>query len=189
MTDPRAATLLEFWFGAGDDYGRRHKRWFEKDSALDAAVRARFLPLHEEIAAARRWLDDPRDRLARIIVLDQFPRHLFRGQARAFASDAAALETARAALERGDDRGRLPVERLFMYLPFEHSESLADQRRACELMRPLAQYKETWDGLRYAEAHCAVIERFGRFPHRNAALGRTSTAEELAFLRQPGSGF
>ena len=189
MTDPCAATVLEFWFGAGADYGRRHKRWFEKDPALAAAVRARFLPLYEEIAVARRWLDDPRDRLARIIALDQFPRHLFRGEARAFATDAAALETARTALEGGDDRGRLPVERLFMHLPFEHSESLADQRRACELMRPLAQYKETWDALRYAEAHRGVIERFGRFPHRNALLGRVSTPEEIEFLKQPGSGF
>ena len=184
MTDHRASEVLDFWFGAGPERGKSHKRWFEKDAAFDAEVKTRFLPLYERISTQRLWLEGAANCLARIVVLDQFPRNMFRGEARAFGSDALALETARLVLERGYDRAALPVERLFMYLPFEHSESLADQRRACELMQPLGG--EWYD---YALRHKAIIERFGRFPHRNAILGRESTPDEIAFLKQPGSGF
>ena len=114
---------------------------------------------------------------------------MFRGKPRAFATDKLALETARLALERGYDARRRPVERLFLYMPFEHSEALADQERACELMTPLAAFAETGDALRYASAHRDVIRRFGRFPHRNSILGRSSTPEEVEFLKQPGSSF
>jgi uncharacterized protein (DUF924 family) len=189
MTNHHPDDVLAFWFGAGADYGKRHKRWFVKDAAFDAELARRFLSLHAELAADRRWLDTPRASLARILVLDQFPRNMFRGTARAFATDALALQAARHGVAGGYDRHLLPVERLFVYLPFEHSERLGDQERACELCAPLAAFPETDDVLRYAIAHRDIIKRFGRFPHRNAILGRASTPEELEFLRQPGSGF
>jgi uncharacterized protein (DUF924 family) len=183
--------VLLFWFGEGPEYGMRHKRWFEKDAAFDAEIRVRFLALCDELlgGARRDWLEGPADCLARIVALDQFPRNMFRGSARAFEGDALALEAARYALARVYDRAMLPVERMFAYLPFEHSESLEDQLLACELTLPLAAFAETADTHRYAVAHRDIIRRFGRFPHRNAALGRTSTPEETEFLNQPGSGF
>ena len=183
--------VLDFWFGVGPDYGTRHKRWFEKDAAFDAEVARRFASLHADLAEgrAREWLSTREACLARIIVLDQFPRHIYRGSSRAFATDALALEAAQHAVEQRFDVDMLPVERLFAYLPFEHSESLADQLRACELTEPLAKYPETDDAFRYACAHRDIIARFGRFPHRNALLGRESTAEEVEFLKQPGSAF
>ncbi len=181
--------VLEFWFGAPP--GARRRQWFEKDPAFDAEIRSRFLPLYEALARGDRaqWLDDAERCLARIVVLDQFPRNMFRGTPRAFAADPLALQAARHAVDQGDERARLPVERLFFYLPFEHSEALEDQERACELCRPLAAFPETDDAYRYALAHRDIIVRFGRFPHRNAILGRASTPEELEFLKQPGSGF
>jgi len=179
-----APQVLEFWFGGGADYGVPQKRWFEKDPAFDAEVRTRFSGLHEALSRNREWLDAPAECLARIVVLDQFPRNMFRGTPRAFATDSLALAAARHAIAGGYDRDWLRVEKIFAYLPFEHSESLADQERACELMRPLGD--EQYD---YALRHKAIIERFGRFPHRNAILGRGSTPEEIEFLKQPGSGF
>lgn len=189
--DMVAREVLDFWFGSGSDYGKRHKRWFAKDPAFDAELRERFSPLLEDLLQGKhgRWLMDARACLARIVVLDQFPRQIHRGSPRAFAADGLALEAARHAVASRYDADMLPVERLFMYLPFEHSESLADQERACELMRPLARFPETDDALRYAEAHRAIIARFRRFPHRNAILGRPSTAEETEFLKLPGSAF
>lgn len=189
--DGLAREVLRFWFGDGEDYGRRHKRWFEKDPAVDEEIRRRFSPLVAALAAGahREWLDEARACLARIVALDQFPRQIHRGSPLAFAADSLALAAARHAVARGYDAGLLPVERLFVYLPFEHSESLEDQDRACELTRALAAFPETDDALRYAEAHRAIIARFGRFPHRNAVLGRESSAEELEFLKQPGSAF
>ena len=176
--------VLNFWFGEGAERGKRHKRWFEKDPAFDAEVAERFRSLYDRLSSNHDWLDPAPECLARIVVLDQFPRNMFRGTARAFEADPLALEAARHALIRGYDRSLLPVERTFVYLPFEHSESLPDQERACELMQPLGD--EQYD---YALRHKAIIERFGRFPHRNAILGRESTAEEIEFLKQPGSGF
>lgn len=191
MTHDLARQVLDFWFGTGDDYGRRHKRWFAKEPGFDATLRQRFAPLLAALVAGahRDWLDEPRGCLARILVLDQFPRQIHRGTPQAFATDSLALQAARHALGQHYDTAMLAVERLFAYLPFEHSESLADQELACELMQPLAQYPETEDVFRYALAHRDVIARFGRFPHRNAVLGRTSTPEELQFLREPGSAF
>jgi uncharacterized protein (DUF924 family) len=179
-----ASQVLEFWFGSGADYGVPQKRWFEKDPAFDAEVRARFLEVHEALRRTGEWLDAPAECLARIVVLDQFPRNMFRGTARAFATDGMALAAARHAIESGYDRDWLRVQKIFAYLPFEHSESLADQERACELMRPLGE--EQYD---YALRHKVIIERFGRFPHRNAIVGRESTPAEIEFLKQPGSGF
>ncbi len=191
MTAPRAREVLDFWFGTGDDYGRRHKRWFAKDRGFDAEVRDRFGSLLKELLEGghREWLADAHACLARIVVLDQFPRQIFRGSAEAFAGDPPALESTRHALVQRYDRDMFPVERLFVYLPFEHSESLVDQERSCALMAPLAQFPETDDALRYAIAHRDIVARFGRFPHRNATLGRASTPEEVEFLKQPGSAF
>ena len=191
MSNYLAREVLEFWFGPPEVYGQRRKGWFEKSPAFDLEVRSRFGGLREELAAGRyaEWLAEPDPCLARIVVLDQFPRNMYRGSAKAFATDALALQAARQALERRYDRAMRPVERLFLYMPFEHSESLADQERACELMAPLAQFPETDDVYRYALAHRDIIARFGRFPHRNAALGRASTPAEIEFLRQPGSAF
>jgi uncharacterized protein (DUF924 family) len=189
MPNHRAEDVLAFWFGEGAQYGKRHKRWFEKDPAFDAEITQRFLGLHEALTRSPAWLDDARPCLARIVVLDQFPRQMFRGKPRAFSTDALALQAALLAVERGDDRRLLPVERMFVYLPFEHSEAPEDQERACALTAPLAEFPETDDVYRYAIAHRDIIRRFGRFPHRNRILGRTSTAEELEFLKQSGSSF
>jgi uncharacterized protein (DUF924 family) len=186
-----APEVLRFWFGDPADYGKVQKRWFEKDPAFDALVVERYQKLHQEMldGAQREWLQTPRACLARIIVLDQFPRHIYRGSAAAFSSDPLALEAAQHLVGQGWDRELLPVERMFAYLPFEHSESLADQDRACELCKTLDAFPETADTYRWALAHREIVARFGRFPHRNAALDRASTPEEIAYLKQPGSGF
>lgn len=191
LDQPNAAEVLLFWFGPESERGKRHKHWFEKSEAFDREVRERFLSLYEGAARGdlEHWKDRHDDCLALILVLDQFPRNMFRGTAHAFATDAAALAAARHSLAQGYDRAFLPVERLFAYLPFEHSEVLEDQRLACELTRPLEAFPETADAYRYAVAHREIIERFGRFPHRNVLLGRASSAAELEFLRQPGSSF
>lgn len=181
--------VLDFWFGgvAGNDFTSRKDVWFGKDDAFDAAIRARFGALYEDAARGRLagWAENARGARALVIVLDQFPRNMFRSTAGAFATDATALATAKRAIDRGFDLSLRPVERLFLYLPFEHSESLADQERSVALIRALGDPK-TRD---YAERHRAIITRFGRFPHRNAVLGRSSTPEELAFLSEPGSSF
>jgi uncharacterized protein (DUF924 family) len=179
-----APDVLRFWFGEAAEYGKSHQRWFEKNDAFDAEIRSRFERLHYTLSSNRDWLDDARACLARIIVLDQFPRNMFRGTPRAFASDALALEAARLAVARGWDHGLVQVEQWFVYLPFEHSENPADQERACELMKAFAA-----EQLVYAERHRDIIRRFGRFPHRNEILGRASTSEEIEFLKTPGSGF
>lgn len=186
-TDPRAAAVLSFWFRGPE----QRKAWFEKDAGFDAEIRDRFLPLYEEAASGTldRWRESPGDCLALVVALDQFPRNMFRGSARAFAADPLALATAKHAIALGFDRTMLPVERQFLYLPLEHSESLADQERCLELMRQIAVFPETADLPKWAQAHLDIIRRFGRFPHRNAALGRESTAAELAFLKEPGSSF
>jgi len=185
--DPRTAEVIGFWFGSGD----RDKRWFEKNAAFDEEVRKRFLALHEQATAAKlvHWRNDPAECLALIVVLDQFPRNMFRGTGRAFATDSQALEIARHAVAKGFDRAMRPVERMFVYLPYEHAESLEEQLRACELTEPLAGFAETADVYRYATLHRDIIQRFGRFPHRNAILGRASTPEEIEFLMEPGSSF
>jgi uncharacterized protein (DUF924 family) len=178
MTNHPADEVLRFWFG------QEAKRWFEKNATFDAEIRSRYLPLYEALSSNHDWLSQPRDCLARIVVLDQFPRNMFRGTPRAFAADPLALAAAKHAVARGYDRDLATVERQFVYLPFEHSESLADQERACELMKPLGEDLHDW-----ALRHKRIIERFGRFPHRNQVLGRKSTPEEIEFLETPGSGF
>lgn len=186
-----ANEVLAFWFGEGDEHGRKRVEWFKKDATFDDEIRRRFLPAYQLAAADRlsHWKDDVRACLALIIVLDQFSRNMFRGSARAFATDAMAREATRHALAQGFDRVLKPVERQFIYLPLEHSESLADQEQCLQLMQQLSAFDETSDLHVWAEKHLVIIRRFGRFPHRNAALGRPSTAEEIEFLKQPGSGF
>jgi uncharacterized protein (DUF924 family) len=183
--------VLEFWFGTGRERGKPRPQWFRKDEAFDALIRSRFGETHAAARAGQLedWRETREGRLARVIVLDQFSRNLFRNDARAFAQDAQALDSAREAIERGDERELLPVERHFLYMPFEHSEALVDQQRSLELFGGLEAFPETRDLIEWARRHHAIVERFGRFPHRNAALGRACTEEETAFLAQPGSGF
>ena len=186
-----AESVLDFWFGPEGERGKARPEWFRKDEKFDAQIRSRFGELHA--AASRRelevWRASPEPMLALVIVLDQFSRNLYRGDARAFAQDAHALECARQAIARGDDLGLLPVGRQFLYMPFEHSENPLDQDLACDLMRSLEEFEATRGLTEWAERHRVIVRRFGRFPHRNAALGRASTPEETAFLAQPGSGF
>ncbi len=188
------ADILEFWFGApgSAEHGSLRKCWFEKDPAFDEDIRRRFLPMLEAAAAGQldEWASRPESLLALIVLLDQFPRNLFRDAPRAFATDAKALALAQQALAQGFDAQLMPVARAFIYLPFEHSEDLAMQDRAVALFAALAASGgEFASYLDYAERHRDVIRRFGRFPHRNAILGRFSTAEEIEFLARPGAGF
>ena len=188
------AEILAFWFGQPDDpaYGQARGEWFRKDAEFDAAIRSRFLASVEAALAGQLadWADDRESLLALLILLDQFPRNLFRGAARAFAGDAPARALAEKALAAGWDKGLSAGEKLFVYLPFEHSEALADQQRSLALFAALAAEHPGTDGYAdYARRHYDVIARFGRFPHRNAALGRPSTPDEAAYLAQPGSGF
>lgn len=173
----RPHPVLAFWTGAGPG------RWFDRDPAFDAAFRDRFLAEH--LAAARRERDglmaDAEGALALLLLLDQFPRNAFRGTAHMYATDPLARAFAEAALASGHDRRAAPALRLFFYLPFAHSEALADQDRSVALNAALGA---PWHG--HAEGHRDIIRRFGRFPHRNAMLGRATTAEEQAFLDAGG---
>ena len=170
--------VLAFWREAGA------KRWFSKDDAFDADIRQRFLSTYE--AAARgelaAWEETAEGALALSIVLDQFPRNMFRNDARAYAADPLARAVAERALARGFDQAFPVAERTFFYLPFEHSEALADQERSVALFRVTGDVEL----LKWAEVHAEIIRRFGRFPHRNAVLGRTTTADEQAFLAEGG---
>ncbi|KMJ54051.1 membrane protein [Vogesella sp. EB] len=193
MTD-WATQVVRFWFDGTDEAQLAASRsaWFRKDAAFDDAIRQRFLPLWQRVAAGE-LLPDPTDAhavLAWLIVADQFSRNLFRGEAQAFALDAAARTVAKAALASGLEQQLPPVARWFFYLPLEHSEALADQDESVRRFESLPPDSPERAGVvDYAEKHRAIIARFGRFPHRNAALGRPSTADELQFLAQPGSSF
>lgn len=185
--------VLDFWFGpAGSpEYGRSREAWFKKSEAFDDAIRARFLDLYLQAAdgGMQAWRAAPDSLLALILVLDQFPRNLFRGTSRAFATDAQALAAAQLAVAQGFDRTLVPVQRWFVYLPFEHAEVLDLQRQCLALFEDLRSDPDSTGTIDYARRHFEIIARFGRFPHRNAVLGRVSTPEEVEFLRQPGSGF
>ena len=173
--------VLDFWFleiGAA--------KWFAKDAAIDDEVRTRFLALHERIlAGGAEGHATPRAALAAVVVLDQFSRNMFRDLPRAFAADPLARRLAREAIDRGLDASLTNEERAFLYMPFEHSEDREDQAFSCELFGRLGN--DYWT--EYALAHKVIIDRFGRFPHRNAVLGRTSTAEEIEFLKDPQASF
>ena len=180
--EPSAADVVAFWREVGPD------GWFEKDEKLDQEIRRGFLSAHEAAAAGKFavWEQSAEGALALLILLDQFPRNMFRGQARTFATDPLARAVASRAILNGFDgakSGILPEMRQFFYLPFEHSEDLADQERGIALFKAVGDA----EGLKWAELHADIIRRFGRFPHRNAVLGRATTAEEQAFL--DGGGF
>jgi len=198
----RAKEILEFWFGSSVDdaqvQAEKGKLWFGKDEQVDAEIWQRFGTLITS-AGQRGLLDGPEPEayryLATILLLDQFVRNVFRGERRAFASDPLALQLALTALQQGHDQVLRPIERVFIYLPLEHSEDLKLQNRSVELFQGLLQVapagsKKAFAGfLDYAVRHREIIARFGRFPHRNAILGRESSAAELEFLKQPNSSF
>ena len=194
-TDPAdPQPVLDFWFGApgSAEFGTQRKLWFTKDADFDRALADRFgvsveRALRGELDA---WATTASGALARILLLDQFTRNAFRGEKRAFAGDAQALAAAGAMIGSRGDELLPPFMRVFVYMPFEHAEGMAMQDEAVRLFTRLAAAApEVEHMLDYAHRHRAVIERFGRFPHRNAILGRQSTAEELAFIARPGTGF
>lgn len=183
-----AAEVLSFWFG---DKLEMRKEWFTKNPDFDSEVRSRFLPLYEQAASNQLddWSNSPESCLALIIVLDQFPRNMFRDTPRSFATDAKALGIAKDAIAQQFDQQVSPVQRFFLYLPLEHSENLDDQNESVRLFEQFKGNPELEEVYDYALRHRAVIEQFGRFPHRNQILDRSSTAEEIEFLKQPGSSF
>ncbi len=189
----RPDEILAFWFSAPEapDHGQPREVWFKKNDAFDAEIAKRFLAAYEAARAGRLrdWAETARGCLALIIVLDQFPRNLFRGSAQAYATDQAALALAAHGLRQGFDRALPPVMRAFAYMPYMHSEDLDDQRQCLAQMESLPEGQFFDANRRSARQHLAIVERFGRFPHRNAALERDSSAEELAFLETPGSSF
>jgi uncharacterized protein (DUF924 family) len=174
--------VLEFWFET-----LSREQWYRADPVVDAQVGRRLGGLYDRLARAvpEAWLATPEGCLAAVVVLDQVPRNLFRGSPRAFATDAQARAIAAAALKRGFERALAPRRREVLYLPFQHAEDLGCQDRAVALYAALGDER----ALDFARRHRDIIARFGRFPHRNEALGRTSSAEEVAFLAQPGSSF
>jgi len=174
----RPNDVLAFWFAEATQ-----PLWFASTPDFDEALRARFLATYQTAAAGQlaNWEASVEGALALVIVLDQFPLNLFRGQAESFATAPAARAVADRAIARGFDQAMPPVQRQFLYLPFMHSETLADQERSARLY----QQPGLEDSLRFARHHRDLIARFGRFPHRNAPLGRVSTAEELAYLTSP----
>jgi uncharacterized protein (DUF924 family) len=186
---PRAIAVLDFWFGPPDDAAREQHReiWFRATEEFDAALRREFLGDYEAAAAGalESWEASPEGALALVLLLDQLPRNIFRKDPRAYATDAAARAVADRAIEHGFDRAVPPAWRVFFYMPFHHSEDLADQRRSVELFGTLPRNPDRRGSLRrYGCPYLEVIERFGRFPHRNEILGRQSTDAEIAFLAE-----
>lgn len=194
--DAQIPVILQFWFGEpnteGSSYGQRRKLWFGKQPEFDTTIQHQFRSIYEQAARGELldWQQSPLGCLALVILLDQFPRNMFRDSPRAFATDPQALQVAQQAIAQGFDRQLEPIQRIFIYLPFEHSETLEHQQQSVALCQQLyAEAPELEDILDYALRHQAVIERFRRFPHRNRILGRENTPEETAFLKQPGSSF
>ncbi len=190
-----AQDVLDVWFLApgADGYGYQRDVWFRKDDAFDADIKGRYGALIKQALGGglRAWdALGPTGTLARILLLDQFTRNAYRGTPESFAGDALALAAAQSLADSGADQALLPVQRWFAYMPFEHAEDARMQERSVALFSALAAANPGFDGvLDYAHRHRGVIARFGRFPHRNAILGRASTPDEIAFLAQPGSGF
>lgn len=185
--------VLDFWFGRSNspEFGKVQKKWFEKNADFDTEILTRFLPQYELAASGKldTWQDSPKNCLALIVLLDQFPRNMFRETPKAFATDSKALAAAQHAVNNNFDRELLQVEKWFIYLPFEHSENLENQQKSVELFRKLYGKSDIDSMIEYAMRHFKIIERFGRFPHRNEILGRETTPEEAEFLKQPGSRF
>ena len=194
-------SILHYWFGGATDDAEivREKSalWWKQDSKVDAEIRRRFeMMLDAEIKNEfASWSSSPRGQLARVLLCDQFPRNMYRDSPRAFDYDERARKLAREALDAGQDKKLRPVERVFLYLPFEHSETVDDQTLSLRLYTALVEYVPETDRptyqkfLEFARKHKEIIDRFGRFPHRNAILGRQSTAAEAEFLKGPGSSF
>ncbi|MBA2618473.1 MAG: DUF924 domain-containing protein [Rubrobacter sp.] len=187
------AEVLAFWFGGEGEpgYGEFRSQWFQKDEAFDREVTDRFAGLYDEAAAGELdgWREEAESCLALVIVLDQFPRNMFRGDARTHATDGKALDAAKYAIEQALDRELPPFQRMFLCMPFMHAEDARDQRISVGLFEGLAGEAGGPDVVEYAVGHRDIVERFGRFPHRNALLGRETTPEEAEFLTQPGSSF
>ena len=185
----RAELLLEFWFAPAGD--RLRDVWFVATPEFDATLAQRFRADYDRAAAGvyEAWRAAPQTCLALILLLDQLPRNLFRNSPEAFATDVAALGIASEAVARGYDRAVAPLRRSFFYLPFQHSESLADQETGMRLYAALPAHPDKGAFTESARRHHEIIARFGRFPHRNGILGRPSTPEERDFLQQPGSAF
>ncbi len=185
--------ILDFWFGRENEpgYGEFRNVWFQKDEDFDREVQTRFREDHERAANGDldEWREEARSALALVILLDQFPRNIFRGDAQTHATDAKAQEVSEHAIERALDRELPAFQRMFLYMPFMHSESIEAQRRSVELFQRLRDEPGGPDVVSYAIGHRDIVERFGRFPHRNDILGRQTTPEEAEFLTQPGSSF
>jgi uncharacterized protein (DUF924 family) len=194
-----ANAIHEFWFGTDTDdvkaADQQKKLWWSKDTAIDHIIAQRFekFTLAAADGSLNSWKNTPRGLLVLILLTDQFPRNMYRGTSASFAYDHIALQLCKKALEQGVDQLLRPIERVFVYLPLEHSESIADQERVVQLTEQLAKdvpaaQKPAFEGFhQFAIRHRDIIARFGRFPHRNQILGRTSTEEEIAFLKTPGS--
>jgi len=191
--DAKVDEILDFWFDSpqSPEYGKERSFWFTKKPEFDKQLSDYFLSTYEQAAAGEldSWEDSPRSCLALLLLLDQFPRNMFRGTPKSFATDAKAIAIANNAIAKGFDQYLLPVQRWFMYLPFEHSENIADQQRCVDLFATLKDDPDSAATIDYALRHKSVIERFGRFPHRNKILGRETTPQEAEFLKQPGSSF
>ncbi len=174
--------VLKFWFKELEE-----KQWWVKDLSLDTVIKERFEDVHTKANASelKNWRDTAEGRLAEVIVLDQFSRNIYRDQPGAFASDELALSLSREAIELGEDLKLKPSKRLFLYMPYMHSESLAVHDEAVKLFDDLGFESN----IKFEKAHRDIIKRFGRYPHRNKILGRESTKEEIAFLKEPGSSF
>ncbi|NMG20489.1 DUF924 family protein [Brasilonema bromeliae] len=189
----QAKEILDFWFGSSGspDYGKPKSFWFSKKPEFDEELRIRFLTDYQKAAGGYLddWMDFPDSCLALILLLDQFPRSMFRDTPEAFATDWEALSVAQHAVAQRYDQKLLPVQRWFVYLPFEHSENLEHQSQAVRLFQQLGDDPDSVSCIDYALRHMQVIERFRRFPHRNKILGRVSTPEEKEFLKHKGSSF
>ena len=193
--DARALALLDFWFGACEDpdFGQFRDIWFSSGSTaeFDESLRKLFLADYERAAASEcdHWDSELHGCLALILLFDQIPRNIFRGELEAFATDHQARRLAQKMVTAGWDKQLIPVERQFCYLPFEHSEDLADQKRSVELFRTMPDLAKKQEWIDYAVEHMEIIDRFGRFPHRNDILGRENTADELKFLKETNRRF
>lgn len=193
MNSQKVREILDFWFTQPDDpnFGKSRQAWFQKDQEFDQQIRHRFFDDYQlaKNGELNTWQEHDSSYLALILLLDQFPRNLFRGDPQAFATDDQALAVAKYAVAQGYDQTLVPVQRWFIYLPFEHSENLADQQESVKLFQKLKGEPDSDLVIDYAIRHLNIIARFGRFPHRNQILNRPSTPEEIEFLQQPGSSF
>ncbi|WP_373546430.1 DUF924 family protein [Chamaesiphon sp.] len=189
----RGAEILNFWFGTpdtlhnGEQYGKPRSMWFKSAPAIDRKIKERFAEIHQFGVAGLLdgWQDSPTSCLALIITLDQFSRNIFRDTPDAFAADELALSIAKHAIDSGLDRQLLPVQRWFIYLPFEHSENIEDQVKSVKLFETLSSDPDSQIAIDSARTHYKIIKTFGRFPHRNQILSRASTPAELDFLNSP----